>query len=379
MTLVELLVVITILGIVAMIALGGAGELDSRFRFEETARRGETIRAAARRFAMDTGRWPQVRGALTTTGGVTTESTTATDASGYLAELYRRECIPDSVRYGAVTLTLDFDTLVAAGETAACPGLGTPATPSAYTSPALHCGWRGPYLDTAHSGLYDGFGNEWLVQTAEDPADDASFESVAGASLAIGDPVLGLRSLGRNAARDTAALDLPEDLDRTFVFEPTSVEATLHLRLYARDESTPTPTWQLLAPTAALSVASDWDGNTHQRLSHRRVLLVRPKLQDTAALPAASYHGFGIASDRADSTASATSFAQVVLAKDDDAAPLHAGPAKLIVYGYLKNDSGSGTTALNRLGSGVLDVVLQPGPNHLDVYLTDDLSTAPIP
>lgn len=333
MSLIELLVMLTVLAVVATLLLGGTGEMVTQLRHDETVARGESVLLAVdgdgeepSRFIADMGRIPHV---VDTADGK------------ILAELWDTDAVDADVLW-------DGDTAFTNSGANAWPDTGVTWSnlPAAVTVP---CGWRGPYLRAGRDEFYDGWGNEWQI----DAADFGTTDWQDNTSAALGTSIFGVRSLGRF---DTAGGTEWYDEDREFSFGEGRVVASLTVELMMRDGSAWTPVTGTTMDEVRVAVFAPYVERTSK--TAKRVLASRSGgvAQATSIRPTASSsfpHG---------ESASWEAYHRV---RFDDVAP---GPRKVYAYGYL-----AGTPHRNKLASQVLHVDLRPGSNSVTVYLNEDL------
>ncbi len=148
MTLIEVLIVLALLAGLASMALVSMEDLSSRSRYDITIDRMEKIQAVIAgdglnlgRFVADMGRLPVIQDYAD--GKVLSELWTAPSALEFAST------IPSSLSWPAADIAA---------------GISFPA----WSEFNLHCGWNGPYLvgnNPLDQELYDGFGNDWIVET----------------------------------------------------------------------------------------------------------------------------------------------------------------------------------------------------------------------
>ena len=332
MTLIELLVVLTIMAAVATIALTGATEMMNQSKTDETVRRGnlfmETINGngfTASRFIADMGRMPRV---------------ISTGNGKILCELWNSGQIDADVRWS--NETFDFTSHPWPEPWSSLPD-----------EIEVPCGWRGPYLNIAKEQLYDGYGNEWLVNTGSWSSE--TWETNAAASL--DDKILGIKSYGRDNVENGTEW---YNKEREFKFSEGSCTCDLYVTLKYIDID-PDP-----------DVARNLN-NTY--MDKVRVALFIPYVRRTdkgvkrilaerngASGATATYDIKPDAIDNYSHQESAAweDYHQV---KFTNLAP---GPRKLYAYGFLNPDS-------NKLASGIIHLDLKPGSNSVTVYLTKGL------
>lgn len=332
MTLVELLVVMAVLMALATMAFTGSEGLMERARSAETRRRGKTASLAvtgegeaASRFLDDMGRVPHV---LSTTEGE------------LLAELFDRDTVDANALWDSTAANTD----EWQGEAVTDAPPGWLVLP---TSVSLPCGWRGPYFILNRATFYDGWGHDWQV----DAGTWAASNWKGPATVALDDPVRGLRSLGRDNAAGGAEW---YDQEQTYAFEEGLATASLTVELLHEDTGAFVPV--TAADMDRLRVALYAPYVTRNSLAVKRLLATRdpgPALVLTTT-PAA------VAGYPHDESASWEDHHRV---RFDDLAP---GTRRLYAYGYLTGPS-------NEFASGILQVELKPGSNSLSVYLNQGL------
>jgi type II secretory pathway pseudopilin PulG len=352
MTLVELIVVLSIIVAIASVAIVSMDGINDNSRYSETKRRGSLVKRiadgasglSAGAFISDMGRLPYVINPI---------------QQALLAELYYSEDLmtvfDSSMLYGTseyINSTNDWGGVSSAG---------TFNYPSSVLPVKLDCGWRGPYLNVSKKSFYDGWGNPWYVRVSSDNTWNGTFSDTG--SPAFQKALFGIISYGKNNQKDSAPADWTNN-DLRYNFDKNRVTSELNIQIYYHDTTVSPNVFRPLDSAfmdyvriAVFAPYITHDGNNSDNV--KRIL---------------------VTSDAGTSNISVTPAADALYPHTENSTPplwdgvhgvtlynLTPGCRKVFVYGF-KNSTGS-----NKFGSSLLTVNLHPGMNVLNVYLTEGL------
>jgi hypothetical protein len=116
-------------------------------------------------------------------------------------------------------------------------------------------GWKGPYLEMPYEALYDGFGNPFEIQVADDPDHWYTAETAP-----MGQPIMGVRSVGRDGI-EGPGFDWA-DADRAYTdFDAmTWARLTIRVQVLSRDD-VDDPIWA--GPTIVTALPSATENRTY--------------------------------------------------------------------------------------------------------------------
>jgi type II secretory pathway pseudopilin PulG len=353
MTLVELVVVLSILVAITSVAIVSLDGLSSNSRYSETKRRGTM--------------------ALNVVDGPSAEKTGA-----FVADLGRLPCVANTLRgaelaelfYASDAFSAVDPTETYAERTFANPdtdwGGAAPGTTFNFSSDTrtirLQCGWRGPYIQLNAEKFRDGWGNDWLIKTTGDD----TWNGVASWSGTppLDKTIFGIRSLGKNDKTDASAVDW-ENRDTSFSFEESKTSSELTVAVMRVDNS--------VSPAIPVPVDSSF-------IDHIRVAVFAPYITpdgvDSDNVKRILARNDGGSHALSVSPAADAGFPHFETLRTPTWSGYHSvtlrglspGPRKIYVYGF-KNS----VAPTNKYGSRLLDLELKPGHNIVTVYLVEAL------
>jgi len=352
MTLVELIVVLSIIVAIASVAIVSMDGINDNSRYSETLRRGKLVEkviegdgAFTGRFVSDMGRLPYVINPV---------------PQAFLAEIFYSADL-----YGAFDASMKYRTSDFTNTTSDWGGLvssGSFNFPLSVRPLKLECGWRGPYLSVSKKSFYDGWGNSWHLKISSDNTWSGVF-SETGVPL-FGKGIFGIKSLGKNNQKDITAVDW-ENADLGFDFEINSVLSELNIQIYYADSSVSPRVFRLLdssfidhvrVAVFAPYITHDNDASDNVK----RILAINN--MGTKSLSVKPLEDSFYPHKEDDRPALWDGVHGVTLYN------ISPGYRKIYVYGF-KGASSS----VNKMGSSLMSVDLHPGMNLVNVYLTEGL------
>jgi type II secretory pathway pseudopilin PulG len=352
MTLVELIVVLSIIVAIASVAIVSMDGINDNSRYSETKRRGGLVKQiidgdstfAAGAFVSDMGRLPYVINPL---------------KQALLAEVYYSEDLINIFDSSMLYRTSEYSN--STNDWGGVLSAGAFSFPSSLLPVKLDCGWRGPYLNVSKNSFYDGWGNPWSVKISSDNSWIGTFSETDTPSFQK--TIFGIISLGKNNLKDSAPTDWT-NRDLQFNFDKNRMTSMLNIQIYYPDTS--------VSPKVFRPLDSAF-------MDHIRVALFAPYVTHDGTASDNVKRILAV-NNAGTKNITITPAADVSYPHYENKTPalwegvhgvtlynLSPGCRKIFVYGF------KSSTASNKFGSSLLTINLHPGMNVLNVYLSEGL------